>query len=221
MRSLLFKTIVSGSLAIGACGLSMAQPVTFTGFANGYQAITFALNPSSPYQAYTIAAGGFATSYAGASFTSYCADMFQELPAWNTANTSYGEVGAAGFFGTKLDDVAKLFSGVSVSTSLESAAFQLALWEIQYEASGAYDLSTGSAIFKDANLADGDAVALAQTYLNGLSGYGSSMQVHVLASGSNQDVVFATPVPEPSTYALMLVGLTGVGLAARRRKQQG
>jgi hypothetical protein len=64
-----------------------------------------------------------------------------------------------------------------------------------------------------------DARSLAQTYLNGLSRYSNSFEVRVLKSEYNQDVVFAAPVPEPSTYALMLAGLAAVGFMARRQRQ--
>jgi hypothetical protein len=37
---------------------------------------------------------------------------------------------------------------------------------------------------------------------------------------SDYSVVAITPVPEPSTYALMLAGLAAVGFIARRRRQQ-
>ena len=33
----------------------------------------------------------------------------------------------------------------------------------------------------------------------------------------HQDVVFAPPVPEPSTYAMMAAGLLSMGFIARRR----
>lgn len=39
------------------------------------------------------------------------------------------------------------------------------------------------------------------------------------AAGSNRTMLFQiTPVPEPSTYALMGLGLAGLGWAARRKR---
>ena len=197
-----------------------AQPVTFNGFASGSQAVRVDLTPDSPFERYTLAAGGFSTAYNGASFVSYCVDLFQWLPAFGTANNSYALVSGSSFFGSRLDAVSRLFSGFSglASTPLASAAFQLALWEVTYEsAPGAYSLTSGSARFSDSNLADGNAVTLAQSYLNNLASQSNSFQVSVLQSAGRQDVVFATPVPEPSTYALMLAGLAGIVFVARRR----
>ena len=36
-----------------------------------------------------------------------------------------------------------------------------------------------------------------------------------------KDVIAAPPVPEPSTWALMIVGFAGVGFMACRRKRNG
>ncbi len=211
---------------LGASGLAAALPVTFNGFANGSQSVSVNVTPNSPVEGQSVAAGGFSTSYNGQSFVSYCVDLYEYLPRFGTVNNTYNEVSAAGFFGAKLDAVGRLFTGFAggVDTALESAAFQLALWEIKYETGATYNLSSGSASFTDLAWGNGNAVAIAQTYLAGLSGFANNVQLHVLTSvdgrriDGKQDVVYATAVPEPSTYALMLAGLAGLGMVARRRQ---
>lgn len=222
VRDLFAKCVLAMAALVCAAAPAMAQPVTFTGFANGAQAVRVDLTPNSPFESYTLQAGGFSTVYNGASFVSYCVDLFQWLPSFGTADNSYRQVSGSSFFGSRLDAVSRLFSGFSgaATTPLASAAFQLALWEVAYEsAPGAYSLTTGNARFSDANSADGNAITLAQSYLNNLGSQSNSFQVSVLQSAGRQDVVFATPVPEPSTYALMFAGLMGVVFIARRRSK--
>lgn len=214
---------------VAACGLCAsvwvaAQPVTFNDFANGYQAVSIDVYPDSPAERYSIAAGGFSTSYGGQSFVSYCVDLYQYLPSFGTPSDTYLEVSAASFFNSpaKLDAVGRLFSGFSggVVSSLTSAAFQLALWEITNESGSSYNLSGGSARFTDLYAGDRNAVTTAQGYLDQLYSFSNNVQLYVLSSSSQQDVVYATAVPEPSTYALMIAGLLGVGAVARRRQSK-
>ena len=211
------KTAALSLALIAAAPAAMAQSVTFTSFADGSQAVRGVLSSPNVTRDLTVSAGGFDTQYLGASFVSYCVDFYQWLPSFGSVNNSYTMVDAGGYFGTRLDSVERLFSGriAQVDTAVEQAAFQIALWEIRYEAAGnAFDTMTGSARFSDAG---DDARSLAQTYLTGLADYRQTMSVSVLSSGTHQDVVFAAPVPEPSTYALMLAG---VGFMARRRSRR-
>lgn len=216
----LLKTSALTLALIAATPAALAQSVTFTSFADGSQAVRGMLSSPNVTRDLTVSAGGFDTQFQGASFVSYCVDFYQWLPSFGSVNNSYTLVDAGGYFGARLDAVERLFSGrfAQVGTAVEQAAFQIALWEIRYEAAGtAFDTMTGAARFSDAG---DDARSLAQTYLNGLGTYGHTMSVGVLSSGTHQDVVFAAPVPEPSTYALMLAGLGGVGFMARRRRSR-
>ena len=213
------KRLLIGIAAACAMGTAAADPVTFDGFAHGSQAVRGTLSSPNQYRDLMVSAGGFTTLWGDQSFVSYCVDFYQWLPSFGSTNTSYSLVDAGSFFGSRLDAVSRLFSGRSaeVDTAVEEAAFQIALWEIRYEAAGnAFDTTSGAAVFSDYG---DDARSLAQTYLNGLSGYSNTFEVSVLKSDYNQDVVFAAPVPEPSTYALMLAGLAAVGFVARRRRQ--
>jgi hypothetical protein len=214
------KKLLIGIAAALTVGSAAADPVIFDGFAHGSQAVRGTLSNPNPYRDLTVSAGGFTTIWGGQSFVSYCVDFYQWLPGFGSANTTYSTMSAGDFFGSRLDAVGRLFSGRSaeVDTAVEEAAFQIALWEIRYEASGnPFDTTAGAAVFFDYG---DDARSLAQTYLDGLAGYGNNYEVRVLTSGYNQDVVFAAPVPEPSTYALMLAGLAAVGFMARRRGTQ-
>jgi hypothetical protein len=113
------------------------------------------------------------------------------------------------------------------SGAAEESAFQLAVWEIVNEGvsgGSAYNLAAG------AFTASGTGSALAQIWLSELSVTSVSNYVAniwrvgsmVSGRGNAQDVVVFTPyapVPEPQTYAMMLVGLGLLGFSARRKKQ--
>jgi PEP-CTERM motif len=221
VRKVLLRKSALAFAATVIAASAAAETVTFTGFAHGYQAVNGVLSSPNTPTNLNVRAGGFHTVLGSESFVSYCVDFYQYLPSFGAANSSYALTDAAAFFGTRLDAVARLFSGrhADVDTAVEEAAFQVALWEIFYESpANAYNTSAGAARFSDAG---DDARALAQTYLDGLPGYGNQVALHVLRSGSKQDVVWATPVPEPATVTLLAAGLGFVGWTGRRRRLRG
>jgi hypothetical protein len=66
----------------------------------------------------------------------------------------------------------------------------------------------------------GEWAAFNVTGTNGSMDFLSGLHVRSLANGNSEGfVTVTTPVPEPSTYALMLAGLGMVGFIARRRRQ--
>lgn len=107
------------------------------------------------------------------------------------------------------------------SSGANEAAFQLAVWEIVNERSGAYSLAGGD--FK----ATGTGSSLASTWLSELSTTSASsysaniwtVQSMVSGKGYAQDVVVFTQVPEPETYAMMMAGLGLLGFVLRRRNR--
>jgi hypothetical protein len=119
----------------------------------------------------------------------------------------------------------------STSSSAENeAAFQLAVWEIvneQSQGDTSYDLNAGT--FK----ASGTGSSLAQSWLSELYGANTTSEyaaniwtvqsMITTGHGYAQDLVtfspIQTPVPEPETYAMMLVGLGLLGFSARRKNQ--
>jgi len=116
-------------------------------------------------------------------------------------------------------DLGRLYANAGVvDTSLKEAAFQIAVWEIAYETTpGASALGSGAASFSGGSAAGG-ALGLASTWLSGL-GNDAGRSISVIESTEHQDVIFA-PVPEPSSYMLMLAGLLATVEISRRKRKQ-
>jgi hypothetical protein len=95
-------------------------------------------------------------------------------------------------------------------TNEESALNQAIIWEIVYEDSGTYSFDGGDFKISGAGSFDFSQLSNVQTYAT----------IGSLTNPDNQDLLVVTAVPEPSTYALMLAGLAGVGFLARRRRAE-
>ena len=202
-----------------------ADNVSFSGFANGSKSVAVTLASPNVGKTLTTAAGGFSASLnGGPSFTSYCVDLYEYLGFGTTYNDYTLVAGASHAFAnaSAATDIGKLFAEKNViGSATAQAAFQIAIWEIAYETSGVYNLGTGAAKFSGGTASSSGALSLASTWLGNLAGTtNNSYTLWTLDSIGNpghQDQVFAAPVPEPSTYALLAGGLLCIGFFARRR----
>jgi hypothetical protein len=183
----------------------------------------------------TTGAGGFLTynlttdSGMQNGFQSFCVDIFHSFsPAVDSNDTLQP---ASTVLGTQAAaDLGMLYSNhhadiaATSGNATNEAAFQLAVWEIVNEGSDHYDINGGE--FS----ASGTGSALAQQWLDELAGgngghgdYSANIwtvqDMITTGHGYAQDVVVFAPVPEPQTYAMMLVGLGLLGFSARRKSQ--
>jgi len=210
---------VALACALGAT-TARGDNVTFPGFAHGSETVAFSLTAPNAVASGTVSAGGFATILNGSpSFVTYCVDLYQHI-SFGTLYSDYTAPGSTHVFANNraYADLGRLYANAGVvDTSIEEAAFQIAVWEIAYETTpGAYALGSGAASFSGGSAAGG-ALGLAATWLSGL-GNDAGRSISVIESTEHQDVIFA-PVPEPSSYMLMLAGLLATVEISRRKRK--
>ncbi len=145
----------------------------------------------------------------------------------SAAATNIGGIG-----GTKADQVRELFGRFNSNfanplSAMQAGAFQIALWEIVRETPGnALDLTSGNIFFTPGSDSVPGTLALASSYVAAIDGTGpKAARLAVLSNGifgvqgaGTQDLVVQIGgVPEPSAWAMLIVGFGFVGLASRRR----
>jgi hypothetical protein len=166
----------------------------------------------------TDAAGPGVDSTVPVTFDTYCVDLSQSVRS-NT-NTTYQVVSMtdAGYSVARQNLLTQLWQTYKpgIDTAAESAAFQLAVWEIIYDT----NMDTNSGTFKvnsSTNLRNAaQALVTSASNLAGSPNGPANIQLVVLRSDSAQDQITAIPVvPSPGTVALAGLGLL---MAAPRRK---
>ena len=161
------NSICAASGLILATALFTTQPsvaastLTFTGFEYGSVDVNLATNPPVPAAAVTHAnAGAFnANINGGPTFEAFCLDVWQFLSFNQSYSLGIGSdytyrpslVGYTTTSGTltqgAIDNLSRLYTEAHssiIGNATNSAAFQLAVWEIAYETPNNYNLASGN-----------------------------------------------------------------------------
>jgi len=227
---------LAGSLALTPA--AQASSLKITGWAfQGQGDMDF--NLSGAVFEKNVPAGGYMASLnKGPSFVTYCVDLSQTF-SFNKAYdvTQWSPVGDPLKWYTPETalNLSKLFATAgAVTNRVQSAAMQLAIWEIVTgDPAKPYSLSTTTNGIKAVSNGgtqsnrsyENTAITTANGWLKNMANATPQNDVYVLYSKCFQDQLLLVPgnggftpnVPEPESWAMMLAGLGMVGLFARRR----
>lgn len=178
----------------------------------------------SPFNNQTVSIGEFKLtgtevgSGTAATFYTYCVDIMRALSVpgvFEVKPLSQMYTGAAAI------NINKILANTNPTNATQSAAVQLALWEVAYESSSVFDVTGGA--FSVTGGDSAAARALANTYLSNLGAWNvsSTQTAQLLYNPNIQSQVYLAPVPEPTTWAMLIVGFGVVGAAMRIRRRAG
>lgn len=217
-------SVILAALALVASQTTIANTLTYDGYTWGSVNLNVGtVAPLDAPVAATVGAGGFNVHVdAGSSFQAWCVDLWQWLGGTNyNPSAALGltvDAGKVTLTQAKIDNLTRLATEAysSVNNATTSAAFQAAIWEIAFDNTGAYSMSSGLFTVSGATA----VTQQAQTWLDNLSNFApSGYTLSAWTSPTQQDALVFTKVVSPSTYALLFAGLGIMGLTARRNRK--
>jgi hypothetical protein len=153
------------------------------------------------------------------SYATFCVDLFHALLIPGTFTI---QPLSTLFSSAKETNITKLLSNVVPTNADQSAALQLAIWEVAFDTGSNMSVMSGgtSGNFFVTGGSSGTARTLANSYLANLGSWTipTGTTASLLYSQNNQSQVFLNAVPETGTWVMMIAGFGIAGVTMRRRK---
>ncbi len=208
MKKLL--TGIAACAALAGIGSAQAHALLLTDFVGPGGAYHQGVNVSTP--GYSGQAGGFVGTFDGNPIQVWCYELSQSF-YFGVSYSDYtlGVPGNEGLLSALFQEA----YGDAQASALNSAAFQLAIWEILYDG----DLSLYSGTFHT-NRVNNPTDQQAETWLAGLGGFSDKGDIILYSSPGHQDFIGRKPpsdVPEPGPLALIGAGLVALLVSRRTR----
>lgn len=203
----LTKTLLAIALA-GASSAALAVPVAWTGGFNMYNPVGGQLDANDGAPGQTAAVTGFIDTAAG-TFSLASTDTFFGVPWTTSGGTLYN----AGTYTVNVNG-----DGANAPAGSENVTFTVGAGQLGGNVNFAWGATSGIDVFMVWNVATvGPNTTYTSTDFDGDGILGKKM-VDGPFQGFSANFNMTAPVPEASTYGMMLAGLGLVGFAVRRRK---
>ena len=218
VRRVLLVLAAGTALCVAPLALATAVTLVPSGFANGSEA--FNVNVPTIVDPSALSTGAFTGTLDGNPIVFFCFELTQSFGFGNSY--TYDDSIQSGGKYTTLSELFTEGFATSTASTLNSAAFQLAIWEILEETTP-LSLSPGvnqGSFYVTNDHGNTTTVAAANALIAGLPSTGL-YTIHLLHNDNNQDFIYGTlplhqEVPEPTPLLLIGAALAAMLFALRQ-----